>query len=258
MSDIYKAPEATLTGEDAEGKGDFGSIEKGLAGDYDASIGSIISEAWSLTKGNKGTIWLGLILFVVAYLAIAYVAGVITGYDPFDLEAAASAGYSASSLLHQLIVTVAIAPLSAGLMMIGVKAARQEQVSPTEVFAHFDKMLPLVLGTVLVNILVGLGFLLLILPGVYLAVSYMLAIPVIADKGVGAWKAMEISRKGLTKHWFSIFGLLIVLLLIYIVAALPLLIGLIWAIPLALITIGVLYRRAFGAGPEEAGEAAVA
>lgn len=248
MSDIYQAPDAELTtGEEG---GAYGSLEKGVAGDYSLSIGEILGEAWRRTKGNKGTIWLAILLYIVAFAAVSFVAGMLTGYSAFDIEQQVNASMT-SSLLYNVIVNVVAGPLMAGMMMIGIKIARDEKTSPTEIFAHFDKLLPLVVASILMTILMMLGFILLVLPGIYLMVAYMLALPLIVDQNLGPWQALETSRKAITKHWFGFFGFLIVCLLLYIAGALPLLIGLIWVLPLLSIAFGVVYRNIFG-GPESA------
>lgn len=246
MNDIYKAPDAELTS--GEENGTYGSLEKGVAGDYSLSIGDVIGEGWRRTKGNKGTVWLGALFYIVAAAAINFIAGLVSGYPAFDPQAAMGTSLT-SQLIYQVLVAVASAPLLAGMMMIGIKIARDESVSGTEVFAHFDKILPLAAGMILMYILSTIGFILLILPGIYLVVAYTLAIPLIVDKGLGPWAALETSRKAITKHWFGFFGFLIVCLLLYIAGALPLLIGLIWVVPLVSIALGVAYRNIFG-GPE--------
>lgn len=243
MSDIYKAPEAQLT--TGEESGSYGSLERGIAGDYSISIGEIIGEAWRRTKGNKGTIWLALILYIVAFVVVSFVAGMITGYSAFDIEQQAGASFT-STISYQILVNLIAAPLTAGMMMIGIKIARDEKTSATEVFAHFDKLLPLVVANILMTILVTIGLFLLVLPGIYLAVAYMLTLPLIVDKNLGPWQALETSRKAITKHWFAFFGFLIVAVLLYVAGALPLLIGLIWVLPLLAIAFGVVYRNIFG------------
>ncbi|WP_323846353.1 hypothetical protein [Microbulbifer magnicolonia] len=248
MSDIYKAPEAQLT--TGEESGSYGSLERGMAGDYAISIGEIFSEAWRRTKGNKGTIWLALILYVIAFVIVSFVAGMITGYSAFDIEQQASVSFG-SMISYQVLVNLVAAPLTAGMMMIGIKIARDEKTSATEVFAHFDKLLPLVVANIILSILVTVGMFLLVLPGIYLAVAYMLTLPLIVDQNLGPWRALETSRKAITKHWFAFFGFLIVAILLYLAGALPLLIGLIWVLPLLAIAFGIVYRNIFG-GPEQA------
>lgn len=247
-SDIYNAPQAELAG-DQDSSANMGSIPGALAGDYQVAIGDTLSEAWAKTKGNKGTVWLGVLLYFVAYMAIAVVASLITGQSFTDPEANAGVG----AILSNLIILVGTTPLIAGMMMIGVKIAREEDVSGTEVFAYFDKILPLALGMILMYLLVGLGFVLLILPGIYLMFGYMMMLPLIVDKNLGPWQALETSRKAVTKHWFAVFGFFIVMMLLYIAGFLALIIGLIWAIPTLSIAYGILYRNMFGgheANPE--------
>jgi len=96
------------------------------------------------------------------------------------------------------------------------------------------------------TLLIMLGFVLLILPGIYLSFAYGMAFPLLIDKKMGIWEAMETSRKAISKCWFRYFGLIIVLLLIAVAATIPLGIGLIWALPLASMVIGVLYVKMFG------------
>lgn len=238
MSDIYKAPEAKLT-EEGE-KGGYGSLEKGVAGDYTISIGEIIREAWRRTSGNKGKILLALLIYFIA-LAIINIAII---FILFSVSIAVNGRILA--LLYQALLIVANAPLMAGMWMIGIKLARDEQVSVLELFAHFDKLVPLAITSLLVAVLTYVGMLLLVIPGIYLAVAYFLAVPLVVDKKLGPWQALETSRKAITKHWFEVFGLLIVCLLLYIAGALPLLIGLIWVLPLLFIAFGIVYRNIFG------------
>ncbi|MFS1525857.1 hypothetical protein ACL7TT_17415 [Microbulbifer sp. 2304DJ12-6] len=248
MSDMYKAPQAELT--TGEERGDFGSIEKGIAGDYSFSIGEAISESWRLSKGKKRTVWLAVLLYIIALGVISYVAGLITGYPPFDPMEARNASIS-SAILYQILTIIAGVPLAAGMLMVGIKIARGEETSGTEVFAHFDKIVPLVLATAIMYILVGIGLVLLVIPGLYLIVAYIMAVPLIVDQNLGPWRALETSRKAISKNWFTFFGFLIVMVLLYIAGAIPLLIGLIWVVPLLSIAYGVAYRNMFG-GPSRA------
>ena len=98
-------------------------------------------------------------------------------------------------------------------------------------------------------LLIYLGMFLLIIPGLYLAIAYMLAIPLVVERGLTPWQALEASRKAITQHWFKVFGLFLLLGLITLISAIPLGIGLVWSIPLFVIAMGVLYRTIFGVLP---------
>ncbi|MEZ4291022.1 MAG: hypothetical protein R3E53_11035 [Myxococcota bacterium] len=74
---------------------------------------------------------------------------------------------------------------------------------------------------------------LLIVPGVYLAIAYQMAMPLVIERGLGLWDALETSRKAITHCWFRYL-----LVLLVAVAGLgaelldrPFGIGAIWALP---------------------------
>jgi len=86
----------------------------------------------------------------------------------------------------------------------------------------------------------------LILPGLYLSIAYTFTMPLIVDKNMGVWDAMELSRKTVTKHWFKVFGLVLLLGIIALISAIPLGAGLIWTVPLMFMTLyGLLYPVMF-------------
>ena len=74
--------------------------------------------------------------------------------------------------------------------------------------------------------------LLLLIPGIYLSIAYRLAIPLVVERGLSPWQALEASRKAISQHWFKVFGLFFVLMLIMLLSMIPLGIGLIWTLPL--------------------------
>jgi uncharacterized membrane protein len=96
------------------------------------------------------------------------------------------------------------------------------------------------------SILVMLGFLLLVIPGIYLAVATFFALQLVADRQLGPWQAIKTSIKATTHNWFPIFLILLALSLIMAVSCIPLGIGLIWTLPLLFIAKGILYRNIFG------------
>ena len=47
------------------------------------------------------------------------------------------------------------------------------------------------------------------LPGLYLFVAWVFSVPLVADKRLEFWSAMELSRKVVTRVWFETFGLVL-------------------------------------------------
>jgi len=249
MGDIYSTPSATLT--DAPATIDQGSLERAIAGDYQFSIGATLSEAWAKTKGAKWKIHLALLVYMLGYAVIMFgamaVVGLLFGSAAIiGGEAVTPAAALAGSLVPQIAIALLGTPLMAGLYMVGIRRAVDAPFGPGQVIAYFHRLLPLFGTYLLMVVLLILGFLLLILPGIYLSIAYMLAIPLVVEKNMSPWQALEASRKAVGKRWFAVFGLFIVIMLINLVAMIPLTIGLIWSVPLSLIAYGILYRNVFG------------
>ena len=62
---------------------------------------------------------------------------------------------------------------------------------------------------------------------------------------MGAWQSLEASRKAITEYWWRYFGLIWLFLLLIIAGAIPLLIGLIWVLPLVTIAVGEVFASTF-------------
>ena len=98
----------------------------------------------------------------------------------------------------------------------------------------------------LMYLMILIGFVLLIIPGIYLMIAYFMAMPLVVEKGLSPWQALEVSRKTITHRWFSVFFFSIVMTLILIISMIPLGIGVIWTAPMMMIAYGIMYRNMFG------------
>jgi len=113
-------------------------------------------------------------------------------------------------------------PLLGGLCLYYLKKIRGEQSNIETAFSGFRvAFVQLFLANLAIWVLMIIGFLCLILPGLYLAVSWMFALILVIDKRLDFWPAMELSRKIITKHWWKFFGFWLVLLLMNVVGSSP-------------------------------------
>lgn len=209
--------------------------------DTDFTVGDTIKEAWQKTKGAKGAVWGGILVMYLIIFGISFAGFWVSGQsDP-------STGVVINSGL-QLMTSWLSMLFTGGLMLIGVRRALEQRVSWKMVFAAFSgkKILSVSIATFLQLLLIVIGFLLLVLPGIYLTVGYALTLPLILDKGLGPWEALETSRKAIHKKWWTVLGMYLVMMLLYMVAIVPLGLGLIWAVPMFMVLVGVLYTRLFG------------
>ncbi len=219
-------------------------VEAGIAGHFSLQIGEVVSESWQKVKGTKGSALGAIILMYITAFLLMGAGGVLTGMMGIDEN---NIGLLiGTQLLIQLIYMVVIWVFSAGVVMIGVRRAADQPFSFSMLFDGFSKTGKIVTAMLLQTALISLGFILLIIPGIYLAVGYGLTLPLIMEKGLGPWEALEASRKAIHHCWFQIFGLYLLMTLIFMISCIPLGIGMIWTAPMALIMIGVVYRIIFG------------
>lgn len=139
-------------------------------------------------------------------------------------------GFIGYSLLYNLIVSFLVVlsiigigaialmliggPLMAGFYIVAFKKMKDQPVEFGDFFSGFKYFAPLFLFFLVGGIFISLGTLLLIIPGIYLAVGYIFAVPLIVNRKMEFWDAMETSRKVVTKKWFSVFGFLLLLALL--------------------------------------------
>lgn len=176
-------------------------IEKG----YQTDIGNYISKGFRIFEKEVG-------LFI-GYTALFFLISVVSGFIPFA----------------PLLIS---GPLCAGFFIVAHKINKGEPYEFSTFFKGFDFFVPLLLFTLVGGIFIFLGFLALILPGIYLAVAYTFAIPFIVFAKMEFWDGMEISRKLTTKNWWSIFGLSILLFLINLLGIMVLFVGLLFTVPI--------------------------
>ena len=204
--------------------------------EYDFDVIEIIKEGFNRTDGVKTQFFVAMLIYVGLTLALQGILGLI-----FPLS-----GSPVNSIIVAILSYPVLMPIMAGIMMMGIKHSRGEEISFKSIFNYYHLTGKLSLAGILIYIMTLIGILLLVLPGIYLSVAYMFALPLIVDKNMGVWEAMEHSRKQVTKHWFKAFFLTILLSIIMAISMIPLGIGLFWTIPLMFVTLyGLIYPLMF-------------
>lgn len=209
--------------------------------EYDFDIIEMIKEGFRRIEGIKGTFIAAFVLYVCAAIILQVLLGFIFPVETVSAE---------PNHLNQQIITIlsypVLMPMMAGIVMLAINYSRGEQIDYRSIFNYYHMTGTLSLAGLLIYVMTVIGFVLLILPGIYLSIAYIFTLPLIVDKNMNVWDAMEFSRKSVTQHWFKVFGLTFLLSLIFGLGALALGIGLIWAIPLMFVTLyGLLYPLIF-------------
>jgi hypothetical protein len=210
-----------LAAPPAGGGGDAGSPAVGLAvpGATAAAppldIVSCYERSWNLLKANFWPV-IGVTVLLIAVQVLLYL---VRKMIPLF----------GSVLVNSLVNTA----LGAGFYYYFLRKVRGQPASINDVFAGFGKAyIPLFLVGLMITAIVLVGFCLLILPGIYLAVSYGFSSLLVLDKGLSPWSAMETSRKTITSAWWRFFALGLLGFVFILVGLACLGVGILVAIPL--------------------------
>lgn len=129
-------------------------------------------------------------------------------------------------------------------------ALRQIDGEPVTVAMLFEfegkKMLTVWLASLVTGLLVLVGMILLIIPGIYLALAYSQVINLIADKGVGVREAMRLSKEMMRGIKLKYMGFGFVLALLNFGGLLALGVGLIVTMMITGFAQIVLYKSLLG------------
>jgi len=152
---------------------------------------------------------------------------------------------------------VIMVPLAAGVGLSCLQQLRGGAFVFQDFFQGFHKFVQLALYGLVTNIAIMVGMVLLIAPGVYLMVGYFFGWLLVADKGIDFWRAMEVSRLVAHRRWFSLFGFVLVLMLINIIGAVPLGLGLLVTIPWTICASTAAYHDIFSRPAQVGGQETV-
>jgi predicted Ser/Thr protein kinase len=196
-----------------------------LARDYVLDIGSCLRRGWALVVSDFWPIvGITALMILLVQAACSTAIGIVAG-----------------------------GPLMGGLWLYLLKRARGEPASVETAFSGFHiAFANLFLAGLVTWMLIILGFICFIIPGLYLAVAWMFTLVLVIDKRLDFWTAMELSRKMVTKHWWKFFGFWFVLLLMKVGGALFCGIGIFLAAPIALAAAVFAYEDIFGVAAQKA------
>ena len=199
------------------------------------SIGEVLKTASEKQVGFKFSYAKAIAVYAAISIIITLVQEATVG----------TAGDVAASVV-EILVTLILFPLGVGLGLLGIRRAAGKETPVSTLWEPYSQAIPLIVMFVMMAVLIVAGFFLLVLPGIYLSIAYSFAPYLIVEKNMGAWEALETSRKAITQYWWRYFGLMLVALLLIIIGSIPLLIGLVWVFPIVAIATGEVFAKTFG------------
>ena len=243
FADSYAQPEAPATIAPRIAAGN-------RADDYELDLGECITRAWALVRNNFWSVVGVSALVLFAIVGINQLFGLIT--NPIVNQMVTDQKVNARGILIVLGVTIISAPVStifmAGLFKYYLKLIRGEMPTVSDAFSGFGSRTgQLILLSLVQMTLVVLGYMLCIIPGIYLTVAWYFAIPLVIDRNLDFWPALQLSRRLVSKHWFIVFAAMLVFGLVAMIGIIACGIGILVTMPVGTIALMYAYETIFGA-----------
>ncbi len=198
------------------------------------SIGRTLSRAFQMIGSGFGGVGIFLLIAYVANTAVSaviqpmMVGEMVQNADPTDPTAALKIFTSIWYWLTILASLAIGALIYSGSIHGYLQVARGRPASIGECFSvGFAKLLPMIGLTLLWFLGIGLGFMLLIVPGVILITIWVAAMPALVGEGRGVMEAFSRSRDLTRGSRWSVFGVLFLLIVVFYVLMFMLLGGLV-------------------------------
>jgi uncharacterized membrane protein len=211
-------------------------------GDSRFSMGEAISFGWDVMRNNIGFF---ILLLIVAFM-IENIPGFLAEFAGKDFPLIAIA-ISLVGLILSLVVQM-------GMIKVSLKFCDGIKGKLDDLLSTFKLLLSMIIASIVYFLIVIVGLILFIVPGVIWGVKYSLYIYFIVDEGLGPIEAIKASGNATdgAKLHLWLFGLL--LGLINVAGALALFVGLFATIPTSMVAYAYVYRTLAG---KESGKVAV-
>ncbi len=228
-----------------------GAIEEITPGSEPLIPTACVKRAWDLTVKHIAPLLVSLLIFIAVSVAISFVFTLGTlaaGVHPtLSGEAGASANRMSGAHLGITIASNLVSNIVSVFFMLGMTRICLNIVSgrPASVgmvFSQGDKLVRTFFAGILYALMVGIGLLLLIVPGIYLALRYGQYMNAIVDRNMGIMDAFAYSSRITANNRMNLFVISIFVFGISIAGFVACFVGLLFAYPMILVLWTVTYR----------------
>jgi uncharacterized membrane protein len=211
-------------------------------------IGESLSLGWEKTKQYFWPLTGLLVAMIVLQVATNYI-GDGQGFN----YSAEPKEFSGTMMIGSLLSMVIGVIFSAAMIRMGLDILDDKYQGFTQSFSlPVSAYVNTFLGTVLYYIVVFLGFLLLIFPGLYLALRYQFYSEFIVDRNVGVFESFRLSAQATKGKKLSLFAFSLVIGIVNVIGLILLGVGLLATIPLTYLAYLAVYRVLSGPNTEPA------
>ncbi|MEY4918741.1 MAG: hypothetical protein RL616_2654 [Verrucomicrobiota bacterium] len=253
-----------------------------LERDYELDLGGCLTQGFELVKNNLGVFFVGALIYLCVEGAIGMLGNIPFIGPVFSLANFVIAGPFMGGVLWLFLRGVRGEPAEVGDVFAGFKRHFGQLFLATFVQGlfmvlcmipfivvfilkllasgiHFDKhtfqpkpgevpaLPPGMMDGIFSLLLTTLPVLLVCLvPVLYLGTCWKFSLPLVMDKGMDFWTAMKTSMKMVNKHWWQVFGLMILVGLLNAAGIILCCIPVLFTMPVGFAALMFAYETIFG------------
>ena len=269
FADTYAQPAAPGTIAPPASAADFAER------DYELDLGGCIARGWALVKDNLGLLFVGTLLYMLIEGAVGGLANIPKIGPLFSIANFICSGPLLGGVFYlfirvnrgepaevgdifsgfrrafgQLFLGVLVPGLLAGLCMLPaivvfiikllplIGQIQQAQQSSPQAMVAIIK--PILFMPLLVALVCAI-------PATYLSVCWKFTLPLIVDRQMDFGAAMKASWKMVNKHWWQVFGLVILISLLNVAGLCACCVGVLFSIPVGFAALMIAYETIFHA-----------
>jgi len=194
-------------------------------------VGACVKRAFELTKKNFGQLVLAMITVLAVYFVVVVALGAIDaamGWKP-PIESARNQG----SVFNQLAMQVVSIFISLGVTRFALNIVSGRPFGIAQIFGEGDKLLRGIGVSILLGLMVVVGLILFIVPGIWLGLRYGQAMNALVDRNCGVIEAFKYSAKITEGHKAKLMLLGFAAMGIILAGLIALVVGVVFAYPVA-------------------------
>jgi len=193
--------------------------------------GAAIRYGWDVTKANLSLI---IVLVIIAALATGIPSGIAESLE--QPAPALSALFRLASSILSIVVSI-------GALRISLRLHDGQEVALRDLYAvDWSIFWRYAVATILYSLIVAVGLVLFVIPGIILGMRYLLFGYFVVEKGSRPVDALAQSSAATDGARWDLFVFVLALLLLNILSALALVVGLLITIPISFLASARVYR----------------
>jgi hypothetical protein len=247
-ADPYAAPASGIAAEEHAGGASAAGLAPIAPGSEKFDALACVKRGFDLAVRHLGLVLLAMVVWIGVSIAAEIVLSIMDAAMGWGTQAANDGdgdGFSftaSSSPLNMLISHVFSVFLTLGFVRFMLNVASGREASVAQLFGEGRLLLRGLIASLLFGVMVGVGFLLLIIPGIYLVARYGFFMNALVDRNCGILESFRISSELTTNNRLNVVLLMFASLIVVILGFLAMCVGVLFAYPVVALAWAVAYR----------------